>query len=364
MLERAQQRHLDQAWSLLGQGQTAAARARISRVNTPAAGQLLLLQADLVDGEPTALAQLETLADGHPDYAALWITLSLAAERSGDEALAISAGRRGGELWDVAPWNQRASLLHQRWVEQRVAQASELIEGGHPDQAMVLIDLAMELDPAFRDGTLARARGLIGLGRPAEAEVVLASLPGDADAIFLAGQIAEQRLDWQTAMDLYDTLPEDYLDRDTALARARLRWRLSHLPPHVHQALASADLSRFELAVLLIALAPQADAIGGGEVPVLSDIVDLPSHREILAAVRLDLLEIDPIEHQFHPRHKVTIEETQHAVDGLCHLLGVDAPLWCEDDNVVLSSCTALSSPVTGQEVAELVVALVEGEAP
>ena len=54
----------------------------------------------------------------------------------------------------------------------------------------------------------------------------------------------------------------------------------------------------------------------------------------------------------------------ERAVDGLCHLLGLDAPLWCDADTVVPSSCTALPDPVTGHSVAELVVALVEGEAP
>ena len=361
-LERSQQRHLNQAWSLLAQGQSVAARGQISRVHTPAAGRLLLLQADLLDDVPDTIPQIEALAEELPDYAAAWITLSLAAERAGDEPLAVAAGRRGGNLWDVSPWNERPTLLHDRWVVQRVEEASRLVEASEAEAAIELIDRAMALEPGFRDGFVVRARALMALDRPDEAEVVLASLAGDADAIFLAGRIAEKRLDWQTAMDLYDTLPDDFPDKEVALGRTRLRWRLSHLPPHVHDALASTDLSRSELAVLLIALTPQAEAIGGGEVPVLSDIVDLPSHREILAAVRLDLLEIDPLEHRFYPGREVRQEEVRSAVEGLCHLLGLTAPLWCDPDNVLISSCTAFSSPVTGEEGAEMVVKLVQGE--
>ena len=363
-LEKAQQRDLEEAWSLLVEGQTAAARDAISRVDDlPAAGRLLLLQADLVEGQPVELAALETLASEHPEYAAIWITLSLAAERAGDEAMALEAGRRGGAQWDVAPWDRRPSQLYEGWVVARVAEAARLLEAGQPESALDLVDRALALDPPFRDGIVVRARALLALGRTAEAEVLLASLPGDAEAIVLAGGIAEQRQDWQTAMELYDSLPDSHPDKAAAVGRTRLRWRLTNLPPYVHKALASSELSREQLAVLLVALAPQTEAIEGGTVPVLSDIVDLPSQREVLTAVRLDLIEVDRIEHEFMPRRRARREEVRGAIDGLCHLLGLDAPVWCDADAVVPSSCQALPEPITGQAVAELLVALVEGEA-
>jgi len=106
---------------------------------------------------------------------------------------------------------------------------------------------------------------------------------------------------------------------------------------------------------------PQLEAFSGGSVPVLSDIVDLPSHREVLTAVRLDLLEVDPLEHRFHPRRVAEPHEVVQSVDGLCHLLGLETPQWCQSETVVSSSCTALAEPMTGEIMADLILNLEQG---
>ena len=205
--------------------------------------------------------------------------------------------------------------LHDRLVEQRVEDADQLLEHGDPAAGLAAVRVALELDPEHRYGRLVAARALLAHGEAADAEAILVSLGRDPDALFISGSIAERRQDWQTAMDLFAAVPPDYPGRDAALRRVQLRWRLTQLPAHVQEALVSPRLTRSQLAVLLVDLMPQLETFSGGTVPVLSDIVDLPSHREILTAVRLDLLEVDPLEHSFHP-HRVAEAREAGSVGG------------------------------------------------
>jgi hypothetical protein len=136
------------------------------------------------------------------------------------------------------------------------------------------------------------------------------------------------------------------------------------MPDYVKSALASSELTRSELAVLLLALAPQLEGIGGSAVPLLSDIVDLPSYREILTAVRLQLIEPDPLERRFFPERTTKPADIRYALDGLCHLLGLPAPAWCEPEVVLISECVEIANPVTGKDVAELILEIVQKEDP
>jgi hypothetical protein len=319
----------------------------------------------LGDEEPADLAvELRELTQELPEYAAVWVTLSVVAERIGDEPLALHAAAESAHLWGKEPWASRADTLHQTWVEGRIERAAELVTGGAAAAGVELVEAALKLVPAHREGRLVKAEALIELDRVEEAEVLLAGLPGDADALFLAGQIAEGRQDWLTAMEIYSSLPTSYLDRDPALKRTQLQWHLSHMPDHVKGALSSEQLNRAELAVLIIALAPQLEGFGGSKVPLLSDIVDLPSYREILTAVRLELIDPDPLEHRFFPERVTNPAEVRLAVDGLCHLLALPTPVWCEPEIVLSSPCVDIEKPVTGREVAELILEIVQREDP
>jgi hypothetical protein len=365
-LEKSQQRLLRDAWKSMLNGQIQLADELAVGVGDLAPAQLLRQQiAFLGDEEPAAadlIGPLHELTQEYPEYAAVWITLSVVAERTGDESMALHAAAESAHLWGKEPWASRADVLHQTWVEGRVGRASELIAGGAAAAGVELVEAALKLVPTHRKGRLVKAEALIGLDRVDEAEVLLAGLPGDADALFLAGQIAEGRHDWLTAMEIYNTLPKSYLERDSALHRTQLQWHLSHMPDYVKSALDSQRLNRAELAVLMVALAPQLEGFGGSNVPLLSDIVDLASYREILTAVRLQLIDPDPLEHRFFPERSTSPAEIRLAVDGLCHLLALPTPVWCEPEVVLSSPCVEIEKPVTGREVAELILEIVQRE--
>jgi tetratricopeptide (TPR) repeat protein len=286
----------------------------------------------------------------------------VAAELAGDEPSAYAAARRGSELWPEPPWTDRFADLQHRWVWARIVKAERLLDGGHPEEALAELDLASSLEADREDARLIEARALLALEREDEAVELFETLADEPEALLALGRIAEQDGDWLKAMEIYGALPPGTPDRDRLLRRVQLRWRRQNLPTQVQEALESTQLTREELAALLVGLVPETQAIGGGRVPVLSDIVDLGSQREILTAVRLDMMTADRIEHRFHPERVATIDEIRRAVDRLSELLEREQVVWCDEGSVISFSCTALSAPVSGAALGEIIFGLAHEE--
>jgi len=101
----------------------------------------------------------------------------------------------------------------------------------------------------------------------------------------------------------------------------------------------------------------------GGQVPLLSDVMTLPSQNEILTATRLGLIKNDQFLNRFHPERPVTAVEVRTAVDNLAHLLELEKPRWCTDE-AETQPCAAIAEPISGESVAAIVIEVVtqEGE--
>ena len=179
--------------------------------------------------------------------------------------------------------------------------------------------------------------------------------------MLLAG-LAEDRGDLSVAMQYYTSVPEDTAGREESLARVKLEWRRQNLPSYVQEALAADELTRAGLAAILVGLVPEAHAFGGGQVPLLSDILETPSRKEILTVVRLDLMDVDRLQHQFYPDRAVSPAETQRAINRMCALLEVDPPIWCANASVSPPSCAQFDTPVGGREVADVIIGTTQGE--
>jgi len=358
------QQTVELAWRLLLEDSPGAAASRAALTGDAAPARLLILQVAYVEGTSPTAEDLAELAREHPDYAAAWITLSVAAEREGDEATALAAARHGADLWPSRIWQRRAGDLHELWVGRRVDEAQAHLDQGEAEAALVLLEPALILEPSNHAGLLATARALFALDRLDEAGAVLERLSDDDDAAFLYGNVAERQRDWQLALDQYELLPADYPGREAALKRTRTRWRLSNMPAYVQEALASEALDRAEMAVLLVALAPQVTSLGQGRVPLLTDVVEMPSHRELVAAVQAGLVGANLIEPKLHPNWPVDGAQVQTAVERMCELLGMETPTWCAPLEGGNPSCVLPDSLLTGQALARLVLEVVHGESP
>jgi hypothetical protein len=170
-----------------------------------------------------------------------------------------------------------------------------------------------------------------------------------------AAAIAEIEGDWLSAMNLYRTLPEDVPEKTAGLRRAKIRWRISVMPEYVQEAFSSRELDRAQLAVIVVSAAPKVETMATGQVPLLSDVMTLPSQEEILTAARLGLIESDQFLHRFHPQRSATAGEVTHAIDNLGLLLGVESPRWCTVDQED-EPCAEIVEPVSGEHVASIVI--------
>jgi tetratricopeptide (TPR) repeat protein len=364
-LKRRDAKRLGKGITALREGDLDDASEKIRKASDSPARRLLELQLRMSSpGNEMPLEDLERLCADEPSYAAAWITFAVAAERAGAEATALQAAARGADLWPSSPWGDLEESLRQRWVHGRVAEARELAANGQPEAALELLEPALALDPSDHDALFAKADVLVDLDRADEADSLLLGMGSGPEVTLRRASIAERRGNLTAAMALYSAIPPGEPERDRALERVQLEWRRQNLPSYVQQALSSEDLTRADLAALLVGLVPEAHAIGGGQVPVLSDIVELPSQLEILTAVRIGLLQTDRAEHLFHPTREVDPDETRHAINRLCNLLGRSRPEWCGDDESPAAGCVELSAPVSGPAVADVVLQLARGEAP
>jgi tetratricopeptide (TPR) repeat protein len=361
---KSQGKKIDRAWRELVAGDPIASLRRAERAAGLAPTRLLKLQIRFTEGETDITGELVSFCNDHPDYAAAWMTLSVAAEEAGLEPTAFDAARRGARLWTTPPWGERAADLERRWVDDRIANAVRLFATGQPDAAITELDAARALDPQRGDAAILEARIYLADGRLDEAEATIADLVAEPEAMLLRGRIGEARGDWESAMESYSSLPGDYPGRAEALERAQTRWRMTLLPEYARQAIASENLTRGDLAVVLVSVLPRLETMPGGPVPVMSDIVDQPGQREIITVVRLGIMNSDRRGHDFYPNTEADIETVRQAIYKSRSLLGLPAPRWCPEPSVVRSDCISIPSPTSGGSVVNAVLDPISGASP
>ncbi|MCG6963684.1 MAG: hypothetical protein LJE95_10495 [Acidobacteria bacterium] len=358
-IDSRSKRQVERGWAALLSGRLTDATAAAAKAGESDPARLLAAQIALVE-KLNPSDELRDIVSRHPDYAAAVLTLSVAQEKANDERASLETARRGANLWDVRRWRQRVANLEDRWVGERLASGREALSAGDTKRARELAAAVLRVESDNREAHLLDAEALVASGSLEEADPELDALGNDPEAIVLRGQIAEKRDDWTTAMSLYESLPPNHPRRAELLDRARRRWRLANMPQYVQKAIDSPDLTRAQLAVLLVALAPQVESLPATASPLLTDIVELPGHREIVVAVRAGLIDTDEIEHRFFPDREAEAETVRTAIDRLCKILDKDAPAWCSS-SVTVPTCVQLGKPVTGHEVADLVLQIMEG---
>lgn len=366
-VKKSQKRKIDRGWRELVAGDSTEARKRAARAGGSPPARLLVLQIQLTEGGADPTDELTAFCDRHPGYASAWITLSVAAEHAGSESLALDAARRGAELWPDPPWGDRAAELYHRWVDDRIADARALFDAGSSSAALAELAAANALHPNRPDAVLLAAEIFFSDGRLEQAEALVDTIPDDSDALALGGRIAEVHEDWQSAMDRYASLPDDYPDRAELLARAQNRWRLTLLPGYARASMAADELTRGDLAVVLVSVLPRLETLPGGDVPVMSDIVDYPGQREIIIVVRLGIMDADRRGHLFYPERPVESEAARRATRRSRILLGLPPLVWCADEDtedMIGSVCTSMPTPPSGGAVINAVLDSMSGEGP
>jgi tetratricopeptide (TPR) repeat protein len=361
-LKRKQIKRIEKAEKKLAAGDMNGAAKVLRKVRDTPAGELLDLQLELALETEPPIQGLSSLCAAEPEYAAAWATLAQAQENGGDELGALRSARRVTELWPDSKWAGKTTALEQEWVTGRIDNAQRELDAGDAERALELTDSALSLDPDNPTGNLVKARALLALDQDEAAEAVLVQLSESPEARWQLGTIAEGRGDLFAAMQYYESLPEDMEQRKQSLSRVKLEWRKRNLPDYVQTSLASEQLTREELAAILVGLVPEAHALGGGDVPLLSDILESPSRKEIVTVVRLGLMDVDTLQHHFDPTNSVSPAEAMRAIDRLALLLDVGQPRWCSDSAGNPPGCVDIDSPVRGEQVANVIIRTTHGE--
>jgi len=357
-IDSTERKAIGEAWGELLTGRVTDARTTVARFGSPQT-ELLRLQVTLVEG-PSADIQkrLQDFVDEYPQYAAGWVTLSMAAELQGNETVALSSAHRSSQLWPSGPYARRSKNLQQRWVDDRIERGRETLTAGQPMEALSTIEQALALDPDNQAALLTRAESLLQLQQGPEAEAALSRLGSLPEALVLRADMASAQGRWQHAMDLLGALPADHPAKDRALRRAQLMWRISILPPYVHEAVYSKAVTREQLAVILVAMVPSLEVQAGGATPLLTDVIDLPSQRAILTATRLHIMSVDKVAMLFHGQRAVTRGESKSAIEATCHISGFSAPLWCEPGLSRNDGCSVIEEPVQGMDLVEVLLSV------
>ena len=164
------------------------------------------------------------------------------------------------------------------------------------------------------------------------------------------------------AMASYETLPATTRSAPRPFSGPSASAWNSNLSMCAQQVFASTLLTRADLAVLLVSLAPQLEA-EDQQIAGAFRYCRLPAPVKILTAVRCNLFAFDRLDHRFFPSQVARPEEVRSAVEGMCRILDIKPPVWCHGEEVT-AGCTVISIPVRGEQIAELVSRLTETEKP
>jgi tetratricopeptide (TPR) repeat protein len=297
--------------------------ARLLAGREPGAHPLLVVagQAGLVGGRLTeARDALRLVVSELPSHAAAQLALGRVEELRGDLVAAAEAYRAATDLPVAVARAAQLKGPASTALRSQVATALSRGHRGEAEQAMLRLERLAPDDRATWESA-AEARRALG-DRPGELAALrwLAPSP-DGDRVWVErrARAEAESGDRSVAVALLEALVRRFPAEEALaaeLGRAKARWRLDLLPPHVVAATARPELDRADLAVLLYWLMPEIRAARAGAAAIATDVHDHAHRMEILRVVNLGLLGIDPSLHVFAPHRPARREEALQALIG------------------------------------------------
>jgi tetratricopeptide (TPR) repeat protein len=317
-------RKFDRAWQDFLAGDMVRAEKTFSEIHQAAPGYLpatLGLSAALLErGDPAAATTLiDEVLDHQPRYPAASVYRGEAFLAEGNLQRALDAYEPIEHLSDASEVvRNRAMEIRGRLFDQLYGDA---VRESDPDAAIPLLRRALFVRPESPEARLALASKLMALGRFAEARKEVSTLSEDAPhrraieevlAEIDAGQGA-----YQDAIVRLQTLAHDYPGQgyEARLDRMKQTWIEANMPPQYHRALETSSITRADLAVLLYwKITAIRFAQNLSQPPIAVDIGDLAGRDELIRALALRFLPVDPITHQADPQRIFTAAAFQKLI--------------------------------------------------
>jgi tetratricopeptide (TPR) repeat protein len=364
-------RRFDAAWRFYLAGDYPQARMRLHDLlaknpdYAPAALAEAMVQ--LRQGGATeAQATVDRLLAEHPDYLAAQVFRA-------ELAYADKQTRRAYELYrDLARRPEAPPTAAERLRELETQLFNELFSAASAaqgDESIRLLREALQLQPGASAARILLAQRLIALRQYDDARRELDPVinSGDVDRADVQEALAEIEVGrgrYQEAIVRYERLARRSNDRRYAdrLEDIKETWNALNMPAHYQRALESEAITRADLAVLLYwKVASVRFAQNLGAPPIAIDIGDVAGREEVVRALALGILSVDPVTRRVGPYTPVTAAGLGRFAQRVLTMRG--APCAKTSNDKVLAACgvqdpmvTALSpeAPVSGRAAAAL----------
>jgi len=336
-------RRFDELWRTIQAGQGASVRGELAnlRVKNPNYLPLQLAEAAIAMQEKDYAAARTAIerVQQQQNYLAAEIYEAEAAVRTGDV-------RRGfdfyshltGDLPDVT--KERVAELRQRYF-------NELVASGQLQQALVI-------DPGARDVRMTLVQRLLSQRNWDEARSVLEPLVNSeadrADVQEALAEIEVGRGQFEQAIVRYERLARREHDPRYArrLDEIKQQWTARNMPPQYLRAAESEVITRGDLAVLLYwKVASIRFAQNVGTPPIAVDLGEVTGREEIIRAIALGILQVDPVTRRVGPSAPVTASALTRYAARVLSLRGAACARGAGDPSRILSACSVTDPSAT-----------------
>ena len=363
------ERRFDPAWRSFVTGDYANARTRLQDVQQrdPAYAPALLLSAalDWKQGHvDTARSEIANLEQRYPDWPA-------PKAYEAEIALSEHQTQRAWEMYrSLASRADAPAIVHDRLSDIEKRLFDELYQSAvnaSDADAIAALRQALAVSPNATGARILLAQKLIGQKQYDEARVALDPLlnSGDADQAAVQEALAEIEIgrgNYEQAIVRYERLTRRENDPRFArrLEQIKEQWNAANMPPQFQRALTTDVLTRGDFAVLLYWLVPSVRfAQNVGSPPIAIDLTDVSGREEIVRAIALGILQVDPVTRRVGPSQPLN-EATLEKFAGRVLLLRGASCARNVPVESILPSCNvktaalAPDAPVTGHDASAL----------
>jgi predicted Zn-dependent protease len=258
----------------------------------------------------------------------------------------------------------RAADIRERYFEELSANA---LAAKGPDANRLLRE-ALTINPGARDLRIQLVHNLLAQKNWDEARTTLDPLVNtEADKSDVQEALAEIEIgrgQYEQAIQRYELLSKRDPRYAGRLNELKQRWNDDNMPPQFRKAIESEVATRSDLAVLLYwKLAAVRFAQNVGTPPIAIDIEDATGREEIVRAIALGILQVDPVTRRVSPNAPITAASLTRYAARVLSSRGASCARGAADTHATLAACSVSDvgatlpsdSPVSGHVISDVV---------
>lgn len=359
-----------QAWTAFVAGDSATARTRFDEIRKAAPDYL---------PATLGLAAID-IRDGRFDHARTLVDRAMSKVSEYTAAQVYDAEivtrqnnvRRANELYSALAARpaipdvvkERATDVRQRYFEEVSASA----RAATGPEANRLLAEALTINPAARDLRIQLVHNFIAQKRYDDARNALDPLVGSeadrADVQEALAEIEVGRGQYEQAITRYQRLIGRNPQYAARLDEIKEEWSAANMPAQFRKALESESITRADLAVLLYwKVASIRFAQNLGTPPIAIDIENVTGREEVVRAIAIGMLQVDPITRRVAPNAAVTASAlTRYSARVLANR-GASCARGTNDAAKIVAACNVTDltatlpgdSPVRGRDASRVI---------